>query len=89
MRITKYLVSIFVGLAAISALAGPVNVNTANARQIADELTGVGLAKAQAIVAFREANGPFDNIAQLAQVKGIGLKLLERNRDNIMLRDRR
>jgi len=68
-----------------AAMAGPVNVNTADAQTLADELTGVGLKKAQAIVAYREAHGPFDDLADLAEVKGIGTKLLERNRENVKL----
>ncbi|MFK7887252.1 MAG: ComEA family DNA-binding protein [Gammaproteobacteria bacterium] len=68
-----------------AALAGPVNINTADAQTLAEELTGVGLKKAQAIVAYREAHGPFDDLADLAAVKGIGVKLLERNRENVRL----
>jgi competence protein ComEA len=70
---------------ATSAFAGPVNVNTADAETLAAELSGVGLKKAQAIVAYREAHGRFDDLADLAQVKGIGVKLLERNRENVRL----
>lgn len=70
---------------ASSALAGPVNVNTADAETLAAELSGVGLKKAQAIVAYRKAHGRFDDLADLAQVKGIGVKLLERNRENVRL----
>jgi competence protein ComEA len=33
-----------------------------------------------AIVAYREAHGPFKNIDQLAEVKGVGLKTVEKNR---------
>lgn len=80
------LAALFLALSA-SAAAGPVNVNTASAEELAAELTGVGLAKARAIVAYRDTHGPFDNIAQLAQVKGIGARLLEINRKNILLRD--
>ena len=67
------------------AYAGPVNVNTADAETISAELKGVGLAKAQAIVAYRKQNGPFKSRAELTAVKGIGARTVEINRDNILL----
>ena len=70
-----------------AALAGPVNVNTADAPTLARELDGVGLKKAEAIVAYRKQNGPFRDIAELAAVKGIGVRLLELNRGNVLLDD--
>ena len=65
--------------------AGPVNINTADAASLAANLTGVGPAKAQAIVEYRKANGPFKSAEELAMVKGIGLKTVEKNRDRIAL----
>ena len=61
-----------------------VNVNTASAEQIAAGLVGVGPAKAQAIVAYREANGPFKDAAQLLEVKGIGEAILKQNEARIV-----
>jgi competence protein ComEA len=63
--------------------ATPVNVNKADAPTIAKSLDGIGQSKAQAIVAWREAHGPFKRVEDLAQVKGIGKGTLERNRDAI------
>lgn len=65
--------------------AGSVNINTADAQAIASGLTGIGQAKAEAIVAYREANGPFRSVEDLLQVKGIGEKTLESNRERIRL----
>jgi len=65
------------------ALAGPVNVNTADAQTIAKELNGIGLSKAQAIVAHREKNGPFKTAEDLAKVQGVGLKTVERIRADL------
>ena len=65
--------------------AGPVNVNTADARTLQKELVGVGPAKAQAIVAAREKNGPFKSLEEVARVKGVGKKLVDRNRGNLRL----
>lgn len=63
-----------------------VNVNKADAEQIAEELKGIGITKATAIVAYREQNGPFKTVEELTQVKGIGLKTVEKNRDEILLK---
>jgi competence protein ComEA len=68
------------------ALAGaPVNVNTADAPAIAAAMQGVGLKKAEAIVAYRKEHGAFKSLDQLAAVKGIGLKTVEKNRESITL----
>lgn len=65
--------------------ATPVNVNTADATTIAKSLDGIGTAKAQAIVAWRSAHGPFKSTAELSQVKGIGQSLIDRNHGAILL----
>lgn len=62
-----------------------VNINVADAGTLDRVLTNVGPAKAEAIVAYRRTNGPFRSIDQLALVKGIGLKTIEKNRDRIVL----
>ncbi|MGD2081456.1 MAG: helix-hairpin-helix domain-containing protein [Chromatiales bacterium] len=69
------------------ASAGPVNVNTADAETLARELDGVGAARAQAIVAYREAHGPFGSAEDLVKVRGIGEATLANNRENILLGD--
>jgi competence protein ComEA len=68
-------------------LAGPVNVNTADADSISRELKGVGPSKARAIVDYREANGAFEVPEDLLKVKGIGSRVLTDNRGNILLED--
>ena len=69
----------------ILAFAGPVNVNTANAQTISEELTGIGLSKAKAIVAYREKHGPFRSADDLSLVKGIGERTVDRNRADIQV----
>ena len=68
------------------ALAGPVDINTADAETISAELDGVGLAKARAIVEYRKKYGPFKSPADLSLVKGIGERTVEINRDNIRVK---
>ena len=69
-----------------AAIAGEtVNINTADAATIDRVLLNVGPAKAQAIVDYRKSNGAFRSAEQLAMVKGIGLKTVEKNRDRIAL----
>jgi competence protein ComEA len=72
-------------LPAGAALAGPVNLNSADAATLAKELDGIGPAKAQAIVEFRQKNGPFRSPEDLLRVDGIGERVLEQNRGNIRL----
>jgi len=69
------------------AETGPVDLNTASAEQLAEALVGVGPAKAAAIVAYREANGEFEHIDELVNVRGIGLSTVDRNRDRIQLEE--
>lgn len=76
----------FAGLGLSSAaFAAPVNVNKAGAEEIAEALNGVGIKTARAIVEFREKNGPFKSVEQLADVKGVGDKTVEKIRANVRL----
>ena len=83
----------FTSIAALAALfvcsismAAPVNINTANAQQIAEALNGIGLSKAQAIVDYREANGLFSQADEIVFVRGIGESTLEKNRIDILVK---
>ncbi len=66
-----------------AVLAGPVDINSADAKTLARELKGIGLSRAQAIVDDRAKNGPFKSADDLARVKGIGKSVVEENRANI------
>ena len=63
-----------------------LDLNTADAATLQKELAGIGKAKADAIVAYREAHGPFTSVDELLEIKGIGSALLERNRDKIKVK---
>ncbi|GAB3349825.1 ComEA family DNA-binding protein [Lysobacter tyrosinilyticus] len=65
--------------------AEKVNINTADAATIDRVLLNIGKSKAEAIVAYRKANGAFKSAEQLTLVKGIGLKTVEKNRDRIVI----
>ena len=65
------------------SIAEEVNINTADAQSIASSLNGVGIKKAEAVVAWRKEHGNFTDLAALENVKGIGSKTLEKNKDNI------
>jgi competence protein ComEA len=65
--------------------AGPVDINKADAATLARELNGIGMSRAQAIVAYREKNGAFKSAEDLLKIKGIGAKVVETNRANIRL----
>lgn len=52
-----------------------ININTATAEQLTS-LKGIGKKKAEAIIAWRESHGPFKDVSQLVEVKGIGDKFI-------------
>ncbi|WP_250462666.1 ComEA family DNA-binding protein [Microbulbifer litoralis] len=62
-----------------------VNLNSASAGELAEKLDGVGEARAEKIVKYRDEKGPFTSAEQLLEIKGIGTATLEKNRDKILL----
>ena len=85
MRSMLAALALWLALAAPAFAGSPVDINRADAQTLADALDGIGLAKAKAIVDYRQAHGPFRSTEQLAGVKGIGARTVERNRANILL----
>ena len=81
--IQSVLLSLLLSISA-SVFAAQVNINTADAAMLSAELVGIGEKKAEAIIAYREANGPFKSAGELANVKGIGENTLMKNADNIL-----
>jgi len=84
---TKSLLTLLAaGLFSIWAWAAqPVNVNSATAEEIAESLKGVGLSKAEAIVSYRTEHGEFKHADELVNVKGIGIRTVDINREYILL----
>ncbi len=60
-----------------------VDLNSASAEQLAATLVGVGAAKAQAIIRYRDEVGPFRSVEELEEVKGIGPSIVKRNMSRI------
>ncbi len=76
MRTLTALILLLSWLAAPALAAGTVDVNSAGLSEL-DSLPGIGPSKAQAIIDYREANGPFTSLDDLDAVKGIGPATLE------------
>ena len=79
------LIAVIFVLTTAAASADPVDINSATAEELAFVLNGVGAKKAAAIVAYREKNGPFQDVQELTKVSGIGAKLVENNKANLMV----
>ena len=61
-----------------------VNINSAGVKELST-LTGIGKAKAQKIIDYREANGGFKSIDEIMKVKGIGKATYEKFKANITI----
>jgi len=86
MKVIRALLFVVCLCFSLLASAGPVNINTADVSTLTKEMQGIGKTRAEAIVAYREKNGPFKSIDELTQVDGIGHRTVEKNRDNIVLK---
>ncbi|MCW8888137.1 MAG: helix-hairpin-helix domain-containing protein, partial [Gammaproteobacteria bacterium] len=70
-----------------SVNATPVNINTADAKLIATSLRGVGIVRAEEIVKYRSEYGDFQTLNDLRKVRGVGHRIVEKNRQDILLTD--
>ena len=64
-------------------MATKIDLNKADVATLQRDLSGIGEAKAKAIVAYRDSNGSFTSVDELLEVKGIGKMLLDKNRDRL------
>lgn len=78
-----FVLSLFLVFSSHFVAAAAIDINTANAENIAKVMTGVGLKKAEAIIAYRDKYGKFKSIDELTKVKGIGKKTVAKNRESI------
>lgn len=67
--------------------AETVNINTADKDTLMSSIKGVGEKRAEAIIAYREKNGPFKSLDELAEVRGIGSSIVEANTGNLSVTD--
>lgn|SRR5690349_3602013 len=79
------LLMILLALLPAASVRAQVDINHADARTLAESLDGIGLVKAEAIVAYRSEHGPFRRPEDLTRVRGIGSKTVEANRDAIVI----
>ncbi len=86
LRLTRILALLTLMFTTGFAAAGMIDLNSADAKTIATSLDGIGISKARAIVAYRNQHGSFSSLEQLLQVKGVGKKTLDRNRERITLK---
>lgn len=86
MKSIKQMIAVSGMLFSLSISASPVNINQADAKTIAKSLNGIGISKAEAIVDYRQENGPFKSVKDLAKVRGLGLKIVDRNREDILIK---
>ena len=77
------ILALVVSLLAIPVWAEPVDINTADADTLAEVMVSVGPTLATAIVDYRAEFGVFESVYELVKVKGIGVALIEKNRDSI------
>mgnify|MGYP000464292011 CR=1 FL=1 len=84
-KLIQTLIFTFSMLFAGMAFAGPVDINTADAAELAANISGVGDKKAAAIVEYRTQHGPFKRVEDLMKVQGIGPAILAKNQDNLKL----
>ena len=73
--------ALFCTAATVTAV-DPININTASKEELM-QLDGIGESYAKAIIAYREANGPFKQAGDIVNVKGIGPATYNKNKDRI------
>ena len=84
--VNALLLAAVLAVSSLAAIAAPVNINTADAKTLETALVGVGSKTAKAIVDYRTKNGAFKTVEDLEKVKGIGPKLVEKNRSNLTVK---
>ncbi len=67
--------------------AEAININTADKETLMTSIKGVGEKRAEAIIDYREQNGPFKSVDDLAEISGIGQTIVDDNRENLTVSD--
>lgn len=85
MKTIRILFVSFMLLVSFASYAETVNINTADAKTLAKNIKGIGVKKAKAIVTYRDEHGRFSKVEELSKVKGIGTKLVEKNKASLFV----
>ena len=67
-----------------TSLNGKISINTANKQELMS-LSGIGEAKAESIIKYRNENGNFNSIEDIKNISGIGDSIYEKIKDKITL----
>lgn len=74
----KFFLALMVLLSSVQYILAIVNLNTATVKEL-ETLSGIGEAKAKAVIAYRKQHGNFTQVAQIMKVPGIGHKIYLQN----------
>ena len=83
--IHSFLLTLILALPVIGFSAETININTADKETLMAFIKGVGDKKAEAIIQYREKNGPFKSIDELSNIKGIDVGIIEKNKDSLTI----
>jgi len=78
---------VFLAVAPVSAQQS-ININTATVEQLV-ELKGIGEVIAQRIIDYRQEHNGFKSVNELAAVKGVGDKTLEKLRPILIVQEQK
>ena len=67
----------------INQVVKKINLNTASPKTLSGKIKGIGIKRAEAIVAYREAHGAYSNFEELAKVKGISKRFVDTNKKQL------
>lgn len=80
------IIALLLSLPVLSFAGQTININTAN-KDLLMSIKGIGEKRAEAIIAYRNKNGPFKTVDQLAEIKGVGKLFIDSNRDVLVVKD--
>lgn len=76
----------FILLLSFATYAENIDINTADVKALAKNIKGIGDKKAQAIVDYRTEHGNFTAVEELTKVKGIGKKIVDKNKASLFVK---
>lgn len=85
--VKKLFLIMLIALPCYLSAADKININTASKEVLMSEIKGVGEKRADAIISYREQNGPFKSVDELAEVSGVGESIVEKNRDLLTVKE--